>query len=69
MMKEVQSYKALVGEIGALLLDARKNARRAVNTILVNTDWQLENILLNLNRVEKKKRHTPQNYWSVCQKS
>ena len=38
-MNEVQSYKGLVGQIGALLQDARKNARRAVNTILVKTYW------------------------------
>ena len=41
MMNEVQSYKGLVGQIGALLQDARKNAGRAVNTILVKTYWKI----------------------------
>lgn len=40
-MNELQSYKGLVGQIGALLQDARKNAGRAVNTILVKTYWKI----------------------------
>ncbi len=54
-MNELQSYKGLVGEIGALLQDARKNAGRAVNTILVNTYRQIGKHIVEFEQGGKEK--------------
>jgi predicted nuclease of restriction endonuclease-like (RecB) superfamily len=40
-MKEVTQYKSLVNKVGELLALGRQNAGRAVNTILVQTYWQI----------------------------
>ncbi|MBD0367965.1 MAG: hypothetical protein ICV53_17905, partial [Flavisolibacter sp.] len=41
MMNELQPYTGLVSQIGELLQNARAQAGRAVNTILVQTYWQI----------------------------
>jgi predicted nuclease of restriction endonuclease-like (RecB) superfamily len=40
-MNQVQPYNHLVSQIGALLAKGREQAGRAVNTILVQTYWQI----------------------------
>lgn len=40
-MKEVVQYNGLVNKVGELLALGRQNAGRAVNTILVQTYWQI----------------------------
>ncbi|WP_255345440.1 hypothetical protein [Pontibacter sp. BAB1700] len=40
-MKELVPYKELIGQIGHLLKSGREQAGRAINTILVQTYWQI----------------------------
>jgi len=54
-MNELQSYKGLVVYIGELLHEARKNAGRAVNTILVNTYWQMGKHIVEFEQGGKEK--------------
>ena len=39
-----QDYRVLINEIGTLLQQSRTQVAYAVNTILVDTYWQSENI-------------------------
>jgi predicted nuclease of restriction endonuclease-like (RecB) superfamily len=54
-MNDLQSYKGLVAYIGELLQNARKNAGRAVNTILVNTYWQMGKHIVEFDQGGKEK--------------
>lgn len=54
-MNELQPYKSLVTQIGELLQNARKNAGRAVNTILVNTYWQMGKHIVEFEQGGKEK--------------
>jgi len=54
-MNELQPYKSLVTQIGELLQNARKNAARVVNTILVNTYWQMGKHIVEFEKGGKEK--------------
>lgn len=54
-MNALQPYKSLVTQIGELLQSARKNAGRAVNTILVNTYWQMGKHIVEFEQGGKEK--------------
>lgn len=67
-MNEMQPYHGLVSQIGNLLQNGRKRVGKAVNTILLNTYWQVGKHIVEFEQHGKKKPPMVLNCWNVCRK-
>lgn len=57
-MSDLIPYKDLISQIGELLVKGREQAGRAVNTILVQTYWEIGHYIVEFEQGEVKNQHT-----------